>query len=329
MPAIPTIRLNDGNAMPQLGYGVWRVSNEEAGSTVGEAVKAATAPSTPLPSTGTRRASERPSAPLPHPARGTLHHHQALERPAGLRRHAARLRREPCALRLDHVDLYLIHWPVPRQRGLRRHVARADQAEAGGRAKSIGVSNFHVPHLQRLIDETGVDAGRQPDRAASPLSAEGAARVPQGERHRHRMLEPARAGQILARRTALPPSDASTARRRRRSSCAGTSTTGFVVIPKSVTPSRIRENVDVFDFTLDADDRRAIEGLDSTSAASDPTRPSSPDVLTSASCGKVDPVFRSKRCAFQEWSIEWIPKVQIHFWVRCSRGYKRLFAGRL
>ena len=38
MPTIPTVRLNDGNAMPQLGYGVWRVSNEEAASVVGEAV---------------------------------------------------------------------------------------------------------------------------------------------------------------------------------------------------------------------------------------------------------------------------------------------------
>jgi diketogulonate reductase-like aldo/keto reductase len=133
-----------------------------------------------------------------------------------------------------------------------------------GRARSIGVSNFMVEHLQRVIDETGVTPAvnqieLHPRFQQKELSAFHRANGIATE-----AWSPLGQGTILADETM-------TAIGRKYGKTPAQVIlrwhidNGFIVIPKSVTPSRIRENVDVFDFSLDADDMRAIEGLDSAS----------------------------------------------------------------
>lgn len=176
-------------------------------------------------------------------------------------------------LGFDYVDLYLIHWPLPK---LDRYVEtwRALEKIAGeGRTRAIGVSNFQIPHLRRLIDETG----------AVPA-------VNQVELHPHLTQVPLRAFHVehgivteawspLAR-----GGDVLTDPRIRAIADAHGKTpaqvilrwhlqVGTVVIPKSVTPSRIAENLDVFGFTLTDEEIAAVEAMNTdTRIGPDPDR---------------------------------------------------------
>ena len=164
-------------------------------------------------------------------------------------------------LGLDYVDLYLIHWPKP---SLDRYVETWHAFEtlaADGRARAIGVSNFQIAHLQRLLDRDPGRPGRQPGRAAPTAPAGAAAPLPRRARHRDRGVEPARAGPgaagsgvvELARRHGRTPAQVV---------LRWHVQLGNVVIPKSTTPSRIRENIALFDFELSDADMAALAGLE-------------------------------------------------------------------
>ncbi len=164
-------------------------------------------------------------------------------------------------LGLDYVDLYLIHWPVA---GRDRYVEtwRAlEKISAEGRARSIGVSNFQVSHLQRLFGETDiVPAMNQIE--LHPQFPQSALR----EFHaRHGIVT--QAWSPLARGALLNDETLVELGRRHDKTPAQVILRwhvqlGNVVIPKSVTPSRIKENFEIFDFSLSASDLDAIAKLE-------------------------------------------------------------------
>jgi 2,5-diketo-D-gluconate reductase A len=167
-------------------------------------------------------------------------------------------------LKLDYVDLYLIHWPVAGSEAYRDTWRALIKLQQDGRAKSIGVSNFMVPHLQRLIDETGVTPAvnqieLHPRFQQKELSAFHKANGIATE-----CWGPLGQGTILSDET-FATIGSKYGKTPAQVILRWHLDNGFVVIPKSVTPSRIRENIDVFDFQLDADDMQAIERLDSAS----------------------------------------------------------------
>jgi 2,5-diketo-D-gluconate reductase A len=164
-------------------------------------------------------------------------------------------------LGFDYVDLYLIHWPAP-GRGL--YVETWDalvELSAAGRARSIGVSNFEIQHLERVVDATGVTPAvnqvelhprlQQPElrrfHAEHGIVTEAWSPIAQG-----RVLDDPVVTELAARYGRTP---AQVVLRWHLQ-------LGNVVIPKSVTPARIEENIRVFDFTLDEDAMRRIEALD-------------------------------------------------------------------
>lgn len=164
-------------------------------------------------------------------------------------------------LGLERVDLYLIHWPIPsadRYVDTWRALLRLQQE---GRATSIGVSNFSVPHLERLRDETGV--------LPAVNQVELHPRFPQNElvawQAAHGIVTEAWAP--LARGGLLDePVLARIAEKYGKTPAQVVIRwhldRDLVVFPKSVSLDRIRENGDVFDFTLDADDHAQIATLD-------------------------------------------------------------------
>jgi 2,5-diketo-D-gluconate reductase A len=164
-------------------------------------------------------------------------------------------------LRSDYVDLYLIHWPVP-SRGLYAETWQAlCELKADGRARSIGVSNFLPDHLRRIIDESGVvpavnQVELHPRHQQSELRrlhedhgilTEAWSPLGQGA-----ILEEPVIGQIASARDRTPAQVV----------LRWHIQIGNIVIPKSVTPSRIDENFRIFDFELDEDEMDAIAGLD-------------------------------------------------------------------
>ncbi|MBA2310123.1 MAG: aldo/keto reductase [Pseudonocardiales bacterium] len=164
-------------------------------------------------------------------------------------------------LGLDYLDLYLIHWPAP---GRDRYVETWRAMEkilAEGRVRSIGVSNFGIEHLQRLIDETEtVPAVNQVE-----LHPNLPQRELRGFHAEHGIVT--EAWSPLARGELLD--DASV---RRIADAHGKTPAqvllrwhielGNVVIPKSRTPERIAENIEVFDFELTPEDHETITALE-------------------------------------------------------------------
>jgi 2,5-diketo-D-gluconate reductase A len=259
MSTQPTISLDDGNVIPQLGFGVWQVPNEEAAKVVGIAI-----------STGYRSIDTAAiygneigvgKAIAASPVQRTQlfittklwndHHTNAR----------SALNESLSRLGLDHVDLYLIHWPKPRQNAYVEAWKALVKLKEEGRAKSVGVSNFTVSHLKRIIDATGVAPSvnqielhprfQQKELAAyhteHGIITESWSPLGQGTLLENPTLK------ALAQKHGRTPAQVVIRWHLDR---------GYIVIPKSVTPTRIRENFDVFDFSLDADDLAKIAALD-------------------------------------------------------------------
>lgn len=172
-------------------------------------------------------------------------------------------------LGLPSVDLYLIHWPAP-WLDLYVETWRAlIRLREEGRATSIGVSNFSAAHLQRLSDETGVvpavnqvelhprfqQSALRAFHAASGIATEAWSPLGRGS-----AAEDARLAAIAARHG---KSAAQVVLRWHYQS-------GIVAIPKSANPERLRANIEIFDFELDAGDMAAIAALDNPDGRTGP-----------------------------------------------------------
>lgn len=165
-------------------------------------------------------------------------------------------------LGLDLLDLLLIHWPAP---DLNRYVdtwRALEKLYAEGRVRAIGVSNFQPEHLRRLFDETSVvPAINQVE--LHPLLPQSELRAFHAE---HGILTEAWAPLAQGGSVLTDPVIAQIGERHGKSPAQVVLRwhveLGNVVIPKSVTPSRIRENLDVFDFSLSAEDLTAIAKLE-------------------------------------------------------------------
>lgn len=255
------IQMNDGRRIPQLGFGVFLIPDEQVEPALREAFAAGyrsvdTAAlygneqgvGRAIASSGLRREELFVTTKVWNDRHGYDETLKAMDE--SLER-----------LRLDHVDLYLIHWPVPgRDRYVETWRALIRLREQG-LARSIGVSNFTPAHLRRLMDETDVVP------AVNQIELH-----PRFQQRELREFHDAHgivteSWSPLARSELLDdPVIARIARKHGRSPAQVILRWhlehGFVTIPKSVTPHRIRENIQLFDFRLDGEDLAEMERLD-------------------------------------------------------------------
>jgi 2,5-diketo-D-gluconate reductase A len=165
-------------------------------------------------------------------------------------------------LGLDHIDLFLIHWPRPHADRYVETWRAFEKILSDGKARSIGVSNFQVPHLERLAAETGtVPAVNQIE--LHPLLQQAELR---GYHREHGIAteawSPIGKGGDLLRDERLVSLGEKYGRSPAQIVLRWHIQLDDIVFPKSVTPSRIRENIDVFDFELSADDMVTIGELE-------------------------------------------------------------------
>ncbi|MFJ3733420.1 aldo/keto reductase [[Kitasatospora] papulosa] len=261
MSTVPTVTLNNGVTIPQLGFGVFQVPDDETTAAVTAALEAGyrsidtaavygneTGVGRALAESGLGREELFVTTKLWNADQGY---------DATLTAFDASLAK----LGLDHVDLYLIHWPTP-ARDLYTDTWRAlEKLLAEGRIRAAGVSNFQPAHLRRLREESSLVPA-----------------VNQIELHpglQQRELRSLHAGSGIATEAWSPLAQGALLDDEVLTSLAGRHgkspaqvvlrwhlQLGNVVIPKSVTPARIRQNIGVFDFELSADDMEAIAGLD-------------------------------------------------------------------
>jgi len=260
---IPAVELNDGHRIPQLGFGVFQVAPEDTATAVREALDV-----------GYRHIDTaemyRNERGVGEAVRGsgldradvfvTSKLSNRFHRPDDARRAFDGTLSE---LGFDYVDLFLIHWPLPTlYDGDFVSTWRVlEEVHRDGRARSIGVSNFQVEHLERLAAETEVvpavnQIELHPYFGNAEVRAYG---------HAHGIAtqawSPIAQGAVLddpvitaiADRVGRSPAQVVLRWHVQR---------GHVVFPKSVTPARIRENFELFDFELAPDDVSRIDGLD-------------------------------------------------------------------
>jgi 2,5-diketo-D-gluconate reductase A len=257
---VPALELNDEKQIPQLGFGVFQVPPEDTAVVVDHALK-----------TG-YRAIDTAAAYRNEAGVGEAIRSSGLERDDvyvttklwngdhGRDRALRAFERSLERLGFDHVDLYLIHWPVPSQGKYVETWEALAEIAGEGRARSIGVSNFMVEQLEQIIDATGVTP------AVNQIELH--PRLQQDELRRfhaeHQILT--EAWSPLGQGTLLDDATIDEIARAHDRSPAQVMLRwhvqlGNVVIPKSVTPSRIEENFQIFGFELSDEDMRAIEQL--------------------------------------------------------------------
>ncbi|WP_236244558.1 aldo/keto reductase [Streptomyces sp. CC210A] len=262
MTTVPSLTLNNGATMPQLGYGVWQVPDDQAAEAVGTALRAG------YRSIDTAAVYENERGTGQALAASGIDREELFVTTkvwnsdhgydSALRAFDASLER----LGLDYVDLYLIHWPVPSRGAYVDTYKAMEKIHADGRARSIGVSNFLPEHLERLMDATSVVPVLN-QIELHPQLAQADARA---FHVRHGIATEAWSPLGQGRGLLDLPQVAAVARKHGRTPAQVVLRwhlqLGNVVIPKSVTPSRIEENIDVFGFALDDDDLAAFASLD-------------------------------------------------------------------
>jgi 2,5-diketo-D-gluconate reductase A len=262
MSRVPNIRLNNGVGIPQLGFGVFQIEpdrtadvvrmafdagyrhidtaqgyNNEEG--VGQAIRESGLPRGEIFVT-TKLANDR---------------HGFDEAITALDESLQRLV-------LDHVDLFLIHWPRPKTNRFVETWRAFEKIASDGKARAIGVSNFRIPDLERLASET--------DTVPAVNQIELHPWLPQTElrayHQRHGIATEAwsplgKGGELLAEEVIVALAE-KYGKSPAQIVLRWHLELGNIAIPKSVTPSRIRENIDVFDFELSDDDVTSISELE-------------------------------------------------------------------
>jgi 2,5-diketo-D-gluconate reductase A len=261
MPSIPSIALGGGIAIPQLGLGVWQTPQDETARIVHDAIDIGyrhidtaslygneAGVGDGLRASGLPRDQVFVTTKIWNDDQGFDNTLKATE--ASLRR-----------LKLDHVDLLLVHWPSP-HRGLYVDSWRALlRVQQEGRARAIGVSNFEPEHIDRVIEATGV----------KPVLNQ----VELHPRFQQRRLREAHAARGIVTQAWSPLGQgtlltdrAITGIARKHGRTAAQVILrwhlqlGIVAIPKSVRRERLQENLDAAGFTLDAGDMAALAALD-------------------------------------------------------------------
>ncbi|MGM9474457.1 aldo/keto reductase [Pseudarthrobacter sp. YS3] len=262
MTSTPTLTFNDGHTIPQLGYGVWQVEDDVAEKVVRQAFEAGFRHVDTAMIYGNEAGVGRAIASSGLRPEELFITTKLWNADQGYESTLAAFEESMDRLGLETLDLYLIHWMQPKQEKFVDTWKALIELQKRGRVRSIGVSNFTVEGLKRLIDETGVvpaihqielhpyfsqrelrEFGSEQGiltQAWSPLGQGG------------ELLEDPAVTAIAAKHRATPA----------QVIIAWHLAIGNVVIPKSVTETRIHENFAALDVALDSEDLDALNGLD-------------------------------------------------------------------
>jgi 2,5-diketo-D-gluconate reductase A len=263
MTSVPTIELNDSNEIPQLGFGVFQVPPAETAEAVAQALDAGYRHIDTAQMYGNERGvgeAVRASGLARDEVFVTSKLNNGFHRPDDARAAFDRTLEE---LGFEHVDLFLIHWPLPTlyDGDFVSTWRTMEEFKADGRARSIGVSNFQVAHLERLAAETEtVPAVNQIE--AHPFFHNDDVRA-YGAEHgiATEAWAPIAKGKVGDDDTIRAVAD-EVGRTPAQVALRWHIQRGDIVFPKSVTPARIVENFALFDFELDDDQMARVGSLD-------------------------------------------------------------------
>jgi diketogulonate reductase-like aldo/keto reductase len=263
MTTVPTLPMNDGHSIPQLGFGVFQIPQDETEVAVTTALQEGYRL---IDTAQGYRNEEGVGAALAAsdvPREEVFVTTKLTNSEQGYDKTMAAFDASMTKLGLDVLDLFLIHWPLPMFDQYVDTWRALEKLQADGRVSSIGVSNFEIEHLERLAAETDVvPAVNQVE--LHPQFPQAELRAYHAE---HGILTeswgPIGQGKGLLQNEHIQTVAQAKDRTPAQVVLRWHIQLGLVVIPKSVTPSRIAENLALFDFELDDDDLATIANVDS------------------------------------------------------------------
>jgi 2,5-diketo-D-gluconate reductase A len=261
MVAVPQIILNNGVAIPQFGLGVFQIKPEDTAAAVRTALAAGyrhldTAQmygneaevGQGITESGVPREEVFVTTKLNNDKHG---HDNAIDA----------LTESLRKLGTDYVDLFLIHWPIPRQDKFVETWQGFEKLAKDGRARAIGVSNFQIPHLDKLAEQTGTVP------AVNQIELHPALQQAELRAYHQRHGIATEAWSPIAQGESLDEPVIKQLAEKHGKSPAQVVLRwhiqlGNIVFPKSVTEQRIKDNIDIFGFELSPEDMTAIAGLE-------------------------------------------------------------------
>ena len=262
MPTAPMLHLNDGHQIPQLGFGVFQIPPEQTVEPVQTALQAGYRHIDTAQGYGNEEGVGKAIANSGVPREEIFLTTKLTNSEHGRDKALRAFDESLSKLGTDHVDLFLIHWPLAMFDQYVETWKALEEIRASGRARSIGVSNFTVKNLNRLRAETDV----------VPVlnQIELHPRFPQEELRayhaEHQILteswSPIGQGGDLLSSPELVTLAEELGKTPAQVVLRWHVELGLVVIPKSVTPERIRSNLDVFDFELTEAQMSVLGGMD-------------------------------------------------------------------
>lgn len=258
---VKNITFNDGNSIPQLGYGVWQIEDNGAADAVGTALETGYRHIDTASIYGNEVGVGRGIAASSVPREDIFLTTKLWNSDQGFEKAIAALDASLERLGTDYVDLYLIHWAMPQQGTYLESWRALIELKKQGKVRSIGVSNFPQAQLREIIADTSVTPAIHQIELHPYFSQEDMRAVHSEFGIATEAWSPlGQGGEILkdpviveiAGKHGISPAQAVLAWHLAK---------GIVAIPKSVTPARIAENFAAANVTLDAADIAAIDGL--------------------------------------------------------------------
>lgn len=255
------ITLNNGVKIPQLGFGLWQVPDEVTDGAVLKAFETGYR----LIDTATVYGNE---AGVGRAIQASDLSREELfiitkvwNSDHGYEETLAAYDRSLELLGLDYVDLYLIHWPVPEYDRFIETYQAMEKLYKEGRVRAIGVCNFHIEHLERLLDECEVPPVVNQVERHPYFQQEELKEFCQKHNIHLQSWSPLMTGGAVLEDEVLADLAKKYGKTPAQVALRWQIDSGAIVIPKSVTPARIEENFNIFDFELSDEDLERIEGI--------------------------------------------------------------------
>jgi 2,5-diketo-D-gluconate reductase A len=258
---VPRIALRDDGQIPQLGFGVFQIPQEDTVEAVTHALSAGYRHIDTAAIYGNEGEVGQAIKASGIPREELFITTKCFNNDHGYEQAKHAFKASLDRLELDYLDLYLIHWPVPSKDLYVETWKAFVELQKDGFVRSIGVSNFQAAHLRRIIDETGVTPSVNQIELHPYLQQQGLRREHEDRGIVTEAWSPIAQGKVL-------DDDVLTEIGKGHGKSASQVTLrwhlqlGNVVFPKSVTKERIEENLDVFDFHLSESEMERIAALD-------------------------------------------------------------------
>lgn len=256
------ITLNNGLSMPQLGFGVWKVPDEEVTKAVSKAIDTGYRSIDTAKVYGNEVGVGKAIAASDVAREDLFITTKLWNADQGYENTLEAFGESLKKLSLDYVDLYLIHWPTPEYDTYVESYKALEKLYHDGRVKAIGVCNFNIDHLERLMDECDVKPVLNQVECHPYLQQKELKDFCKKHDIYIESYSPLMNGRDVLNDDVLTDIAAQHNKTAAQVVLRWHLQTDAIVIPKSVTPSRIEENLDVFDFELSQEDMDKIAALD-------------------------------------------------------------------